>query len=229
MQPVPATANFDHDGCYREGLHPKTKSGRQWCRERGPASRSGRAYASRATLRNISVDSHGDTTPTDLAAIPEHRQRRVEAAERYRPERIKLLLIAEAPPAAPDRYFYFENVDTHDSLFRYVARSLLPNTEPTRENKPALLRQLRNLGVFLIDLKQDPVDGTPLDSYVPELVRRVQQLDPDRIVLIKATVYDAAYATLAAAGLPVSPVRVPFPGSGQQRAFEEAFARATQN
>jgi hypothetical protein len=105
---------------------------------------------------------------------------------------------------------------------------LLPNTEPTRENKPVLLAQLRDRGVFLIDLKQDPVDGTALSSYVPDLVRRVRELQPERIVLIKATVYDAAYAALAAAGLPVSSVRVPFPGSGQQKAFEEAFARATR-
>jgi hypothetical protein len=32
------------------------------------------------------------------------------AARRYRPERIDLLLVAEAPPPADDRYFYFEHV-----------------------------------------------------------------------------------------------------------------------
>lgn len=63
---------------------------------------------------------------------------------------------------------------------------------------------------------------------MPDLVRRVRELQPERIVLIKATVYDAAYAALAAAGLPVSSVRVPFPGSGRQKQFEEAFAKATR-
>lgn len=152
----------------------------------------------------------------------DQRDRRAQAADRYRPDRIRLLLIAEAPPAAHDRYFYFHDVDAYDSLFRHVARSLLP-IEPTRENKPKLLAQLREQGVFLIDLKPDPVDDTPLNSYVPELLRRVHELNPDRIVLIKATVHDAAYAALTAAGLPVSPVRVPFPGSGQQKVFEQAF------
>jgi len=45
-------------------------------------------------------------------------------------------------------------------------------------------------------------------------------------VLIKASVFDAAYYHLKAAGLPVSDVRVPFPGSGRQRQFLEAFGRA---
>ena len=108
-----------------------------------------------------------------------------------------------------------------------MARSLL-GVEPTRENKAELLAQLQQQGTFLIDLKPDPVDSTPLNSYVPKLIHRVQGLGPERIVLIKATVYDAAYAALATAGLPVSSVRVPFPGSGQQTNFSRAFAHAVR-
>lgn len=40
----PARVNFDHTDCYQEGLHDNSKPGRQWCREQGPASRSGRLY-----------------------------------------------------------------------------------------------------------------------------------------------------------------------------------------
>lgn len=58
------------------------------------------------------------------------------------------------------------------------------------------------------------------------LVRRCQQLRPSAIVLIKASVYDAAYVRLREAGLPVVGVRIPFPGSGQQRRFEEVFPQA---
>jgi hypothetical protein len=52
------------------------------------------------------------------------------------------------------------------------------------------------------------------------------ELKPDRIILIKADAYDAAYTALTAAGLPVSKVRVPFPSFGQQKAFTAAFGRA---
>jgi hypothetical protein len=153
------------------------------------------------------------------------RARRKLAAREYKPKRVDVLLVAEAPPRALDRYFYFPDVRVQDSLFRYVCRALL-DREPTREGKPDLLAELRDRGIFLIDLQQEPREGTPLSEFVPELVERCENLNPGWIVLIKATVFDAAYSALAEAGLPVSTVRVPFPGSGQQRRFLEAFDRA---
>jgi hypothetical protein len=80
--------------------------------------------------------------------------------------------------------------------------------------------------VFLIDLKLDPTDGSALASHMPSLIRRVRQLQPHKIILIKATVYDAAYRPLRDAGFPVVDVRVPFPGSGQQARFRQAFRTA---
>jgi hypothetical protein len=86
------------------------------------------------------------------------RRRREEAAARYEPEHVRLLLIAEAPPAALDRYFYFEDVGGQDSLFRYVARTVL-DAEPSRGDKAALLSRLRDAGVFLI-VSRDRSAGT---------------------------------------------------------------------
>jgi hypothetical protein len=157
----------------------------------------------------------------------EARRARQEAAERYRPGLVDLLIVAEAPPSALDRYFYFEDVQEQDSLFRYVARGVL-GAEPTRDNKAELLRRLKERGVFLIDLKGDPGDGTPLAGNVPGLIERCRVLAPHAIILVKATVFDAAYAPMKSAGLPVIDERIPFPGSGQQRRFEAAFARAVQ-
>jgi hypothetical protein len=54
----------------------------------------------------------------------------------------------------------------------------------------------------------------------------VRRLQPQKIILIKATVYDAAYRPLRDAGFLVVEVRVPFPGSGQQSRFREAFRTA---
>lgn len=153
------------------------------------------------------------------------RQRRARAARRFKPEPVKLLIVAEAPPASLDRYFYIPDVRAHDSLFRHVAAAIL-ECEPTRENKLELLGRLRNLGVFLVDLKLDPVDGSPLETHVPSLLRRLRRLEPAKIILVKAAVHDAAHAPLRDAGLPVVAERVPFPGSGQQARFREAFRRA---
>ncbi|MDQ2980824.1 MAG: hypothetical protein M3R26_00670 [Actinomycetota bacterium] len=160
--------------------------------------------------------------PTDPAL-----KRRRSAASRYKPDVVDLLLVAEAPPSSPERYFYFTDVREHDSLFRYVCRVLL-GREPSHDEKHELLEELRGRGVFLIDLKETPVDGTSLALCIPGLVERCSELAPRRIVLIKATVYDAAFGPLKAAGLPVCDERIPFPGSGRQREFVAAFRRAIE-
>lgn len=218
-----ARTRFDHDPCYRDGLHPPTPAGRQQCRISGPASRAGANPQPTAAA--------GPAPPREDTVSAEVRERRAAAAKRYRPDRVRLLLVAQAPPEPADRYFYFTDVPTQDTLFRSVARTLLPRTEPTRTNKAFLLAQLQEQGVFLIDLKPDPIVNSrvslsELRPHVPVLLDRVAELEPDRIILIKADVYDAAYPALAAAGLPVSRVRVPFPSSGRQKEFAVAFGRA---
>lgn len=112
------------------------------------------------------------------------RKRRKREALRFKPTEIHLLLVAEAPPASLDRYFYFDDVREHDSLFRYVCRGVL-GIEPDRAQKAELLVQLRARGVFLIDLQTDPVEGTSLRTFVPDLVERCRMLQPRKIVLIK--------------------------------------------
>lgn len=152
------------------------------------------------------------------------RDRRYRWARRFRPAEIDLLLVAEAPPGTFERYFYFPDVESHDSLFRECARAILPR-EPTRENKAELLGQLRDRGVFLIDACLDALDG-PLRIDTGRLVARIRRLKPRRIIIVKAAVFDRAYAAFVDAGLPVINARVPFPGSGQQLRFREEMRRA---
>ncbi len=97
-------------------------------------------------------------TTSELGARPDTQaaaRQRQAAAAKYKPAQIKLLLVAEAPPTALDRYFYFEDVRVQDALFRYVVRGILA-VEPTREGKPGLLAALRDHGVFVTDLKPEP-------------------------------------------------------------------------
>jgi hypothetical protein len=66
------------------------------------------------------------------------RELREAAARKYLPERVDLLLVAEAPPAADDRYFYFEHVQSNDWLFLGVAEVLL-GEKPIRVAKASVL------------------------------------------------------------------------------------------
>jgi hypothetical protein len=158
------------------------------------------------------------------AATPQ--EIRARAASKYRPDPVKLLLIAEAPPSAVDRYFYFPDVARQDSLFRYVTRAIL-GIQPTRTNKAEVLADLRDAGVFLMDVCLEPIfDKSELFACVPGLVGRAVSRSPEHVILIKATVYDAAFQPLADGRLPVVDERIPFPGSGHQLRFQCFFGRA---
>lgn len=159
-----------------------------------------------------------------------HLAARRAAAAKYKPAKVNLLLVAEAPPCATDRYFYFENVAQHDWLFRYVYEGLT-NTKPDRAHKATRLAQLREMGVFLVDLHEANVSQPSLAvlrPHVSGLIERCRALKPRHIALIKSTVYDAAYEPLNAAGLPVIDERLPFPASGQQVKFLQGFARVVE-
>jgi hypothetical protein len=155
---------------------------------------------------------------------------REAAALKYKPSRIQLLLVAEAPPCTPERYFYFEHVDQHDWLFRYVCEGLFGD-KPDRARKPDHLAGLQKAGVFMIDLHQDSISEptvSDLRPHVPGLVERCRELAPKHIALIKSSVYDTSFEALRAARLPVIDERMPFPASGQQKKFLEGFRRAAK-
>ena len=153
---------------------------------------------------------------------------RRKAAKKYKPDSVRLLIVAEAPPCTPERSFYFEHVYQHDWLFCYVWEGLT-GQKPDRARKAEHLTALRDAGVFMIDLHEDQISdpsAKDLALCVPGLIARCKELRPKAIVLIKSVVYDVAFDALTAAGLPVVDERIPFPASGQQKKFLEAFSTA---
>jgi hypothetical protein len=162
-----------------------------------------------------------------VTAVAKAAERRKRAAARYRPRRVKLLLVAEAPPTELDRYFYFEDVSRADYLFRGVVPALLG--EESSRSKARQLTALKDIGVFLIDLRPDPFDTRSDADLVPELVKRVRSIAPQHVILIKVNVYDAAYQSLRDAGLPVVDERLPFPSTGRQLEFAAGFKRALKS
>ncbi len=155
-------------------------------------------------------------------------KKRHAAAKKYQPATVKLLLVAEAPPCDLDRYFYFEEVNRHDWLFRYVWEGLT-GKKPDMSRKADHLAALQRAGVFMIDLHEDNISQPTLKQLtpkVPGLIERCRDLKPKHIILIKHVVYDAAFVALRDAGLPVIDEQLPFPASGQQKKFLGAFRRA---
>lgn len=177
-------------------------------------------------------------------SLPQHEidqliERYAAARNRYRPQQLRLLLLAEAPPAALDRYFYFENVSRHDSLFLEVMGVLYPDDKKRylasgREEvlKKELLHQFKSDGFWLHTLYQTPGLWPEENSNpVPALLSRLQKIitGTTPILLIGAPTFDAAYAPLREAGFNVLNNRLPFPGSGQQGVFRKKFSAVVEN
>lgn len=165
------------------------------------------------------------------------RLRYEQASAKYRPERTRVLFVAEAPPSSLDRYFYFEDVGRQDSLWVELMKELLgmsggPNTRIERRRKPKWLRRFQEGGYFLIDAVKEPMDCSDpariqrIKKCRNELIAEIRQINPAWIVLIKGTVYKALFPALRAERLPVIDCKLPFPGNGQQRKFHEGFPRA---
>jgi hypothetical protein len=164
-----------------------------------------------------------------------------ERRARWKPEHVRLLLIAESAPddggdLANRRFFYDDNLTGKDGLFREVVRALYGN--PTLTSGPNAkrrwLEKLKADGVYLIDLAPVPVNNhspseraAALQRNIKATVSHASELKPDGVVLVKQNVFDLLERPIRATGLPLlHDDFIPFPGSGQQKRFRERFAEA---
>jgi hypothetical protein len=161
------------------------------------------------------------------------------ARNKYRPNSIAVLFIAEAPPCALDRFFYFEDVKKQDSLFLEIMGILYPQEKEkylssgrNTHIKKDILDRFRSDGYWLLDLCEIPtsISNEPLVTHMPSLITRLEKFINKNtpIILIKSNVYDCCYSLLIRKGYRVIDERMPFPGSGQQKVFREKFKRALE-
>lgn len=158
-----------------------------------------------------------------------------KARQKYKPERVKYLLIAEAPPDSVERFFYYDNVHQHDYLFLGIFQALYPdlreNFLASRRNsqiKNSILLKFQADGFYLLDLSELPLP-VDLNSQLPALVEKIKMVanEKTKVILIKATVYDTAFHYLRQNGFEnVVDIRIPFPGQGGQKAFQVQFNKA---
>src|SRR2546422_6763606 len=130
---------------------------------------------------------------------------------KYKPNKVNVLLIAESPPSSGG-YFYSETTIGKDHLFRETMKALQfwPVDRPMRKgcDKQRMLKRFRSIGFFLIDTCELPVDKLqPRQRRISTiqaastLPRRVRELNPTRILIVKKTVFKPARQSLIEAGL----------------------------
>ena len=177
-----------------------------------------------------------DETTIDVLQLKKQLEK---ARQKYKPEIVKYLLVAEAPPDSLERFFYYENVRQHDYLFLGVAEALYPRLKEqfllsgrSSELKNTILQTLKKDGFYLLDLSELPLSllDSDLQSQLPALVNKIKSVSNDntQIILIKANVYDIAFQFLKTKFKNVVDQRITFPGQGGQRKFQDEFKRALE-
>jgi hypothetical protein len=158
-----------------------------------------------------------------------------DARQNFKPNKIKILFIAEAPPKeSSNRFFYYLDVKEGDSLFietmKVLYRKDFTNTKMVRLQKKMFLEKFKNDGYFLIDSTDNPMEQKS-QSYkkrkireaLPTLKIKIRELidSETRILLISKPVYDVCFIPLRSDGFNIiNTEMIDFPGSGGQKNYK---------
>ncbi len=156
-----------------------------------------------------------------------------QAREQYRPKKVKLLFIAESPPMPgeselDERYFYRPSTRRPSHLLKYITIAMYGEEVFEKQPEEQLLRRFCNDGCFLIDVSEQPVNKLSLrDRYeaienaLEGLVRRVREISPERIIVIKKSIFEQVGRVLTVNGYGerILGEGLPFPSHGHQRRF----------
>jgi hypothetical protein len=168
-----------------------------------------------------------------------------EARQKYRPQHIRMLLIAESPPPSAHiqssrQFYYSERIRKDDRLFTNTIRALYPETidlpeADLEQQKETWLNRFRDDGWYMIEALEESQKHEVTKAQrqerirqsVPRLIERVTGLaEPGtKIILIKSNVFDAAAGPLRQAGFNVlNTGLVDYPGHFNQRAYRDKLA-----
>src|SRR3989441_6618447 len=161
------------------------------------------------------------------------------ARRKYRPRKVRLLLIAESPPSSGG-FFYFPMTIGKDHLFRETMKALKfwPEDEPMRRgvDKRSMLRRFQSMGLYLLDTCVFPVDklrpserGKAVLGQTPRLINDVIKANPLNIFIVKSSIFNPVSIALREASLMTRVLNtkpVPFPSHGNQRIYRSMLRRA---
>jgi hypothetical protein len=159
---------------------------------------------------------------------------------RYRPDRLRVLLVGESPPdpGSGERRFFYAPTLSHDNLYRGVAEALYGEAGVDLRDKTAVLERLQRDGFWLIDAVGRPVNKASsaarrraIAEAVPDLVERVRALAPERgVVICHGKVFELAATALRAAGVRIlHDEPLPFPLGNWRARFVHGLRRAIQD
>jgi hypothetical protein len=111
---------------------------------------------------------------------------RERSRRQYRPRRVRILFVGEAPPAS-GRFFYHAD----SGLYRAIRDAFVTAFPSLRSSKGKFLETFRAMGCYLLDLCGEPVDRMNLHlrrciclGGEARLARRLRKLRPMMIVTV---------------------------------------------
>ncbi len=166
--------------------------------------------------------------------------------QQHRPARIKVLMVAESPPPAPDvqssrQFYYTDRVRRDDRLVVNTMKALYADAADLTEaeleaDKAAWLHRFAADGWYMIEaLEQSQAHEVTkkqrqeqIQVVLPRLIERVRALaEPGtKLILVKSNVFVTAAEPLREAGFYVPQTALlDYPGHFNQRAYREKLAK----
>ena len=144
------------------------------------------------------------------------RREREALRERYRPERVRLLFIGEAPPAS-DRFFYSRD----SGLYRAIREAFQAVDAGITDE--SFLETFRSRGCYFADLCPNPVDRLAAmarrrvrERSEPLLAGTLAELQPAEVAIVLRSISGNVAAATARAGWTGTMVELPYPGRWSQ-------------
>jgi hypothetical protein len=132
--------------------------------------------------------------------------------ERYRPDRVQILFIGEAPPAS-GRFFY----QADSGLYRAIRNAFCAAFPDLRDED--FLEVFRSLGCYLVDLCGNPVDRMhprvrrrACIAGEASLARAIAQLQPEIIVTVVRSIAANVRRAAESANWSRLHIELPYPG-----------------
>jgi hypothetical protein len=143
---------------------------------------------------------------------------------KYKPKRVRFLLIGESPPAG-GTFFYRGD----SNLYNYTLNAFQRAFERTFISSEEFLKFFKDSGFYLEDLCLNPINNLPRRQRIEQrnycvegLANRLQGLKPEIVIIVMRGIVDQVEISLAAARIgDVDRRCLPFPSQGHQREYEE--------
>jgi hypothetical protein len=176
-----------------------------------PDGRSG-AVATRTPVRATGEAPRG----TDRSAL----RARENLRRRYRPDKVRILFVGEAPPAS-GRFFY----QGDSGLYRAVRDTFIAAFPSLQVDE--FLEAFRDMGCYLVDLCGQPVDDLPQPARrsichagESRLARTIRKLRPRLIVTVLRSIRDSVQRAEIQAGWSGTHIELPYPGRWKHHRVE---------